>query len=70
MPSRKELEAALEAIEEISACAQSTDPQRDWKLSQEAVCEIYRIAHWVRAPGCRKNHPDFKPKELVAGRRK
>ena len=53
---------ALEAIEEISADAQSTDPKRDWKESYGAVCRIYQIAHWVRAPKCRKNHRGWAPR--------
>lgn len=52
---------ALLAIEEISAYAQSTAPRKTWRQSHEAVCEIYRIAHWVNAPKCRKNHRSWKP---------
>lgn len=50
---------ALEMIEEISVDAQSTNPQRDWKRSQDAVCEIYRLVHSIRSPGCRKNHKQW-----------
>ena len=48
---------ALDIIEDISTYAQSTDPKRDWKKSQDAVCQIYRIAHTILIPKCRKNHP-------------
>ena len=44
-------------IEEISTYAQSTDPKRDWKESGEAINRIYRLAHTINNPGCRKNHP-------------
>jgi len=50
---------AWEMIEEIATHAQSLHPRRDWKESQKAVCDIYRIAHSIRSPGCRKNHPDW-----------
>lgn len=53
------LNKALEMIEEVSANAQSTNPKRDWKDSHSAICEIYEIVHSIRAPGCRKNHPDW-----------
>mgnify|MGYP001571949895 CR=1 FL=1 len=53
---------AWEMIEEISTHAESLDPKRDWKESQEAVCDIYKIAHSIRSPGCRKNHPDWSDK--------
>ena len=53
------LRTALELIEETSTCAQSTDPQRDWKESQEAICKIYEIVHSIRSPECRKNHTDW-----------
>lgn len=51
------LATALEMIEEISTHAQSTNPERDWKSSQEAVCRIYKIVHSIRSLMCRKNHP-------------
>ncbi len=50
---------AMEMIEEISADAQTTHPQKRWKESYEAVCRIYQLAHSIRAPRCRKNHPDW-----------
>jgi len=50
---------ALEMIEEISADAQKTDPKRDWKESQDAICAIYRIVHSIRSPECRHNHPSW-----------
>ncbi len=50
-------EKALEMIEEVSADAQSLDPKRDWKQSQEAVCRVYELVHSIRCPKCRKNHP-------------
>ena len=50
---------ALDIIEDISTYAQSTDPKRDWKKSQEAVCQIYRIAHTILLPKCRKNHAQW-----------
>ena len=56
------LEMGLEMIEEISADAQSLNPKRDWKKSQEAVCEVYRIVHSLRSPACRKNHKDWSDK--------
>ncbi len=53
------LAVALEAIEEISADAQSTEPFRDWKQSHDAVIAIYKIVHSIRSPKCRKNHPSW-----------
>ena len=50
---------AWELVEEISTHAQSTDPQRDWKDSHDAICNVYRIAHAIRLIGCRKNHPKW-----------
>ena len=41
----------LEMIEEIAADAACMDPKRS-----NAVDAIYRIAHTIRVPGCRKNH--------------
>ncbi len=64
---------AMEMIEEVSADAQSTDPKRDWKESQDAVCYIYELAHAARAPKCRKNHPGWAKKidaAIIAERRK
>lgn len=56
---KNRLAVALLAIEEISADAQSTDPERDWKASQDAVCKIYEVVHVINAPKCRKNHPEW-----------
>ena len=46
-------------IDDISAHAESLDPKRDWKESQDAVCRIYEITHSILAPKCRKNHPGW-----------
>lgn len=51
--------AAWEMIEEISSHHQSIHPKKDWKESHEAVCDIYKIAHSIRAIKCRKNHPHW-----------
>lgn len=53
------LKKALEIVEEASSDAQSLDPKRDWKESQNAVCLIYEIIHSIRAPKCRKNHMEW-----------
>lgn len=50
---------AWEMIEEISSNAQSTCPKETWQESHDAVCEIYMIAHAIRAIKCRKSHPSW-----------
>lgn len=55
-PTPSDAEIAMELIEEISADAQSLHPKLHWKQSQDAICAIYRLAHWIRSPKCRKNH--------------
>lgn len=51
--------AAWELVEKISTYAQSLNPKRDWEQSYKAVVKTYQIAHSIRAPQCRKNHPDW-----------
>lgn len=69
---QQRLDMALEMIEEISTYAQSQDPKRDWKESQEAVWGIYGIIHSIRSPWCRKNHPKWcrKIDDAIRDRRK
>lgn len=50
------VEYGLSMIEEISCHAESLDPQRDWKQSSDSISEIFRIAHSLNSPSCRKNH--------------
>ena len=59
----------LEAIEEVSAAAQSISPRRDWKESHDSVCKIYRMAHTALSLDCRKNHPGWT-RELAKAMRK
>ena len=58
-PTGREAIKALGIIENITGNAESLDPKRDWKESHDAICSIYELAHWVRAPKCRKNHPSW-----------
>ena len=53
------LEGGLDLVYEISCCAQSPNPERDWKSAHDGICKIYRILHTIKSPGCRKNHPDW-----------
>lgn len=56
---RMRLNKALEMIETISSDCQSTQPQKTWKESHEGICQIYEVVHSIRAPKCRRNHPDW-----------
>lgn len=53
------LSAAMEVIEQITSNAQSIEPKRDWKESQEAINAAFRIAHAARKPSCMSAHPDW-----------
>ena len=53
---------AWEMVEEISTDAESLNPRKTWRRSHEAVCLIYELAHSIRSPKCRKNHPAWVEK--------
>lgn len=46
----------LRTIEHISC--EATDSH-----CEKAIGDIYRLTHWFNRPSCRKNHPDWGPKE-------
>lgn len=50
---------AWEVVEEVATHAESLNPKRDWEESHDAVVAIYQIAHSIRTPKCRKNHPKW-----------
>lgn len=56
------LETGIKIIEAIAANAQSVRPKKHWFELNKAVCEIYRIAHTISSPKCRKNHKDWLKK--------
>lgn len=56
---RERARMAMMMIDEISAEAQTTHSEKHGKELHDSICEIYRIAHSISGPKCRKNHPGW-----------
>lgn len=59
---------ALDNLEEMAGEVNAEEMLRangNADLAQFAS-EVYRALHWVSAPHCRKNHPDWNPGAKVA----